>query len=111
MQSDNNLININFNSGNNTKIKKSQNRIRKKEFNKEDYLKKNYLIISDIKRCKLFSNINKAVINNKNKKIISNNYNGQKQNKVNDNITNPKTKKEVSNQNGQLKISDYKFLF
>ena len=111
----NNLIDINFNIGNNIKIKKSQNRIREKVFNKEDYLKKNYIIISDIKKCKLFSNINRAVINNKNKKIISNNYNGQKQSKVNDYNTNSKTKKEVSNKNWQLKISDYnkktKYLF
>lgn len=104
----NNLININFNSGNNTEIKKSQNSIRENEFNKEEVLKKNYIIVNGIKKCKLFSNINNVVINNKNnKKIISKIYNGQSQSKINDNIINANAKREVSNQNNQIKISDY----
>lgn len=106
----NNLININFNIGNNTEIKKNQNSIRENEFNKKDNLKKNYIIVNDIKKCKLFSNIknNNVVINNKNnKKNASNKYNGQNQSKFNKSIINTIIKKEVSNQNKQIKVSDY----
>jgi hypothetical protein len=105
-----NLINVNFNNDNNTEIKKSQNKIREKELNKEDDQKKNYIIVSDIKKCKLFSNIknNNVVINNKNnKKNASNKYNGQNQSKFNKSIINTIIKKEVSNQNKQIKVSDY----
>ena len=103
----NNLMNINFNSGNNTEIKKNQNIKRENEFNLEDYLKNNYIIVSDIKKCKLFSNNNNAIINNKNnKKIISNIYNAKNQSKINTNNIHSNTKKEVSSQDKQLQISD-----
>ena len=107
-KSNNNLININFNNNNNTEIKKNQSSIRENEFKKEDNIKKKYIIVSVIKKYKLFSNINNVVINNKNnKKIISNNYNGQSQSKINDKIINANAKREVSNQNKQIKKSNY----
>ena len=103
-----NLMKVNFNIGNNTEIKKCQND------QKENYQKNNYKVISDIKKCKLFSTFNNIIINDKNNKnnknnnsIASNNQFGQNLSKMNDKIFNSNTKKKESNQKKELKISDY----
>jgi hypothetical protein len=99
---------VNFNIGNNTEIKKCQND------QKENYQKNNYKVISDIKKCKLFSTFNNIIINDKNNKnnknnnsIASNNQFGQNLSKMNDKISNSNTKKKESNHKKELKISDY----
>ena len=103
-----NLMKVNFNSGNNIGKTKCQNDKKENVVNKENYQKNNYKVISDIKKCKLFSTINNIIINNKNNKsIVSNNYIGQSLSKINDKISNSNTKKKESNQNKELKISDY----
>jgi hypothetical protein len=103
-----NLMKVNFNIGNNTEIKKCQND------QKENYQKNNYKVISDIKKCKLFSTFNNIIINDKNNKnnknnnsIASNNQFGQNLSKMNDKISNSNTKKKESNHKKELKISDY----
>ena len=103
-----NLMKANFNNGNNIEIIKYQNDPKENAFNKENYQKNNYKVISDIKKCKLFSTINNIIINNKNNKsIVTNNCISQSQSRINGKIANSNTKKKESNQNKELKISDY----
>ena len=106
-----NLMKVNFNSGNNSEIQKFPNDQKENVVNKENYQKNNYKVISDIKRCKLFSTFNNIIINNKNNKnnksIVSNNQFGQSLSRINDKISNTNTKKKESNQKKEIKISDY----
>ena len=106
-----NLMKVNFNSSNNSEIKKCPNDQKENVVNKENYQKNNYKVISDIKRCKLFSTFNNIIINNKNNKnnksIVSNNQFGQSLSRINDKISNTNTKKKESNKKKELKISDY----